>query len=638
MGKNAKNGKDGTNGVAAPESGELMLIELGRIVPTKDNPRSHDEGSQDFKDMMASIARQGMLQPGVARPHPQKPGYYDLRAGAGRYQAAKRLGWAAMPLMVREMDDATAMEVTTVENLQRKGLTALEECEGIGRLARMGRSLAEIAGQLGKSVGWVARRAALGRLDQRFVEAHRGENKKLDLRKWTPAMLELVAALPDEAQAKLWQYLTDHNWNVADYELGDLDATLGRFLHVLHRAPWKQDDGTLPGGACALCVKRSGCQPDLFASLAEEAGQAEGRRGADKRGLSKDDTCLDGACWDKKMMAFLERRETEMREKHGPELVKVSRVYVGENDKKRAPALAGALNPHEFQACKKTEPGARPALVVGGGGTGSVTWIKPQGRSGESKAQKAEKKELTMKEKRAALAVKRRKRACELLLEDLAGDKAAAGDLGDNSYKAAAVILGFGFRNYDDRQSIYAMHEYVKRATASTEALDQKMIVGAMDTQRRELHSLVVTMKSYDNGARYAAQICAVWGWDWNDYVARATEAIPEPKGWATEKKSEERRVKGEKGAQGDTEHGQTQTDTDKAVKSRSKPAKAAKKGKTAAERHLAEDGIRGKKTCIGECSPDACPYIDEEQCPGENYEKKGGAGDEDIDGDMDEE
>lgn len=111
--------------VAAPC---LRMVPVEDVVPTPDNPRKRiDTKAPDFLELVESVKALGILQPLVARPHPTQAGKLDLRAGHRRHEAARAAGLAEVPVMVREMSDRVAMEVTVLENLQRVDLTPMEE-------------------------------------------------------------------------------------------------------------------------------------------------------------------------------------------------------------------------------------------------------------------------------------------------------------------------------------------------------------------------------------------------------------------------------------------------------------------------------------------------------------------------------
>lgn len=67
----------------------------------------------------------------VVRKHGRK---YEIVAGERRWRASKEAKLKTVPVVIRDYDDATMMEIALVENIQRHDLNPLEEAEGIKRL------------------------------------------------------------------------------------------------------------------------------------------------------------------------------------------------------------------------------------------------------------------------------------------------------------------------------------------------------------------------------------------------------------------------------------------------------------------------------------------------------------------------
>jgi ParB family chromosome partitioning protein len=104
-----------------------------------------------------SIRRQGVLQPVLARPHPDQPGRYQLIAGERRWRAAQAAGLHEIPALVRALSDIEAMAAALVENLQRDDLNAIEEAQGYSRLVReFGMTQEQLSETVGKSRSHVA--------------------------------------------------------------------------------------------------------------------------------------------------------------------------------------------------------------------------------------------------------------------------------------------------------------------------------------------------------------------------------------------------------------------------------------------------------------------------------------------------
>lgn len=142
--------------IAAPTADELLDIPVADIRPSPDNPRG-DVG--DVSDLAESIAEQGVIEPLIVRPHAE--GGFVLIAGERRLTASRQAGLAAVPCIVRDVDDATALEQTIVENLHRSDLKPVEEAAGYSHLRRLGLTQEEIARKCSRSQSHVSKRIAL---------------------------------------------------------------------------------------------------------------------------------------------------------------------------------------------------------------------------------------------------------------------------------------------------------------------------------------------------------------------------------------------------------------------------------------------------------------------------------------------
>ena len=103
------------------------------LEPGPFQPRTAMDPDQ-LADLTESIKAQGVLQPLLARPHPGKPGQYQIIAGERRWRAAQAAGLHEVPVLIRPLSDTEAMAASLVENLQRQDLDAIEEAEGYKRL------------------------------------------------------------------------------------------------------------------------------------------------------------------------------------------------------------------------------------------------------------------------------------------------------------------------------------------------------------------------------------------------------------------------------------------------------------------------------------------------------------------------
>ena len=124
--------------------------------PSPYQPRGKVDAAA-LDELAESIRARGVLQPILARPHPTKPGHYQIVAGERRWRAAQQAGLHEIPVLIRSLSEAEAMAAALVENLQRQDLNALEEADGYRRLINEFGLTQETLGQaVGKSRSHVA--------------------------------------------------------------------------------------------------------------------------------------------------------------------------------------------------------------------------------------------------------------------------------------------------------------------------------------------------------------------------------------------------------------------------------------------------------------------------------------------------
>lgn len=139
---------------ATDRSGRKVPIE--KIAPNPNQPRrSFDETG--LKELAASIAERGILQPLIVRPSPAGKSEYEIVAGERRWRAAQKARLHEVPVMILTLDDQEAFEAAIVENIQREDLNPLEEAEGYGQLMeKFDYTQKRLSDVLGKSRSYIA--------------------------------------------------------------------------------------------------------------------------------------------------------------------------------------------------------------------------------------------------------------------------------------------------------------------------------------------------------------------------------------------------------------------------------------------------------------------------------------------------
>jgi ParB family transcriptional regulator, chromosome partitioning protein len=162
---------------AAPaqgEAGKPLEVELDRIDLNPYQTRSYFD-EQKLNELAASILANGILMPILVRPLPE--GRYLLIAGERRLRATKILGKKTIPVLVRQVSNEQAMEITIVENLQRENLNPIEQAKAFERLgAEFQLTQEQIADRTGKERATVGNSIRLLRLPE-SVQAQVGSGE-----------------------------------------------------------------------------------------------------------------------------------------------------------------------------------------------------------------------------------------------------------------------------------------------------------------------------------------------------------------------------------------------------------------------------------------------------------------------------
>jgi ParB family chromosome partitioning protein len=118
------------------------------------NPRKNFSEAE-LQDLASSIRQHGIVQPVVVRPIAE--GRFEIIAGERRWRAAQLAGLVEIPVIIRDVDDRTALELAIVENVQRSDLNPVEEALGYEQLiAEHGYTQNDLGEIIGKSRSHVA--------------------------------------------------------------------------------------------------------------------------------------------------------------------------------------------------------------------------------------------------------------------------------------------------------------------------------------------------------------------------------------------------------------------------------------------------------------------------------------------------
>lgn len=264
---------------------EFLEIPIDSIVPSGTHVQAQRRkrySIESLADLAASVAKLGVQQPGVVRKIAGE--MYELVAGERRWRAARQANIDTFPAIVRDLDDASALEVQLVENIQREKLHPLEEAIGYDELMKVGKLTAvQVGDRVGMSRAWVYSRLDLLKLDDKIRAAF--EKEQIDLSR----ALLLAGIKNPEHRERMFGIAMQKMGDSPLHSVRDLQEQMGRHRITVHlrAAPFDTGAtlGTLP--PCTLCPKRSGNMDHAAADP---------------------DVCTDPACFDTKVKLAADHR------------------------------------------------------------------------------------------------------------------------------------------------------------------------------------------------------------------------------------------------------------------------------------------------------------------------------------------
>jgi len=201
-------------------------IDITLIDPPEGNIRMDIQDREIF-ELSESMKEIGLISAIILV---EKDGKYEVVAGQRRWLAAKKLGWSSIRAEVRELDRTQIALIRANENLQREGLSPIEEGAVYADLFDEHKfTIKMIAKHMGKSAHLVTSRMDLLKMDDHLQMAiHKGQissrvarelykiDDKKDLYRYLDIAIEsgvtaTVAAQWTEEYRKSLRYLESHD-------------------------------------------------------------------------------------------------------------------------------------------------------------------------------------------------------------------------------------------------------------------------------------------------------------------------------------------------------------------------------------------------------------------------------------------
>ncbi|MDD3972274.1 MAG: ParB/RepB/Spo0J family partition protein [Clostridia bacterium] len=187
---------------------QLIELDIDKIQRDPKQPRK-EFSKEELDELAESVREKGILQPILVR----KTGdVYTIVAGERRFRAAKQEKLKKVPVIVKEFTEKEVLEISLIENIQRKDLNPIEQAEAYKRLSdEFGATQEEIAKSLGKSRPVVTNKLRLLNLSERILSyLRRG--------KLTEGHARLLLSINDDLREDIAQEAAEKGLSVRELE------------------------------------------------------------------------------------------------------------------------------------------------------------------------------------------------------------------------------------------------------------------------------------------------------------------------------------------------------------------------------------------------------------------------------------
>ncbi|MGY4893103.1 MAG: ParB/RepB/Spo0J family partition protein [Candidatus Saccharimonadota bacterium] len=145
---------------------QLSTLSLESIYPNADQPRKQFD-QEAIEELAASVKEHGVLQPIIVVRHGDG---YQIVAGERRYRASRLAGLKEVPVIIRTMTAQNQLEVSLIENIQRRDLNTIETATAYAKLRdQFNMTNDQIAERVHKSVPAVINTMRLLKLPKEVV-------------------------------------------------------------------------------------------------------------------------------------------------------------------------------------------------------------------------------------------------------------------------------------------------------------------------------------------------------------------------------------------------------------------------------------------------------------------------------------
>ncbi len=214
-----------------PDSNQVLMIATDKISKNPDQPRKNFT-KEALAELAASIKENGIIQPLLLTKEGRQ---YFLIAGERRLRASQLAGLKEVPCIVRDISQVDSAALAIIENIQREGLSQLEEGEAYKKLIDSYQLTQEdLSKKLGKSRTYITNSIRLLQLPaevKALIEA--GELSGSHGRG--------ILAVEKKYQLELANYVVKHRLNVRELENLTKDFNIEKLRGVKDKKPKDKD-------------------------------------------------------------------------------------------------------------------------------------------------------------------------------------------------------------------------------------------------------------------------------------------------------------------------------------------------------------------------------------------------------------
>lgn len=141
-------------------------LPVAKIFANPDQPRRHFD-EEALAELAESIKEHGIIQPILVTP---KGDGYEIVAGERRFRASQLAGLEEVPVIIRSLSDQNQLEISLIENIQRRDLNSVETATAYAKLRdQFNLSNDQIAKRVNKSPSSVINTMRLLKLPKEVV-------------------------------------------------------------------------------------------------------------------------------------------------------------------------------------------------------------------------------------------------------------------------------------------------------------------------------------------------------------------------------------------------------------------------------------------------------------------------------------